>query len=120
MIRRKEIMDMKTIGKWSYLVGLVVAIVTGLVGYSAGWLGWVLVVLAVLAGLFLCDTDELTNYGVRYLALFAVAAALNAVPLLGPYVTAIAQAMLGFFGPILLTVLLVFNFNQALDWIKEK
>ena len=113
-------MDMKTIGKWSYLVGLVVVLVTALVGYSANWLGLVVLVLAVLTGLFLGDTKELTNYGVRYLALFAVAATFDAFPFLGPYVTTIAQAMLGFFGPIVLTVLLVFNFNQAMDWIKEK
>jgi uncharacterized membrane protein len=113
-------MDMKTIGKWSYLVGLVVAIVTALVGYSADWLGLVLIVLAVLAGLFLGDTGELTNYGVRYLTLFAVAAALDAFPFVGPYVTSIAQAMLAFFGPIILTVLFVFNFKEAMDWIREK
>ncbi len=111
-------MDMKTIGKWSYLVGLLVAIVTALIGYSASWLGLILIVLAVLTGLFLADTNELTNYGVRYLTLFAVAAVLNAIPILGPYVTTIAQAMVGFFGPIILTVLLVFNFNQAVDLIK--
>ena len=107
---------MKTIGKWAYLVGLVVAILTGLIGYSASWLGWVLMVLAVVAGLFFMDTSELTNYGVRYLTLFAVTAAFNAFPVVGPYVTAIAHAMVGFFGYIILTVLLVFNFNQAVAW----
>ena len=113
-------MDMKTVGKWSYLIGLVVVIVTALIGYSAGWLGIVLIILAVLTGLFLGDTNELTNYGVRYLALFAAATALDAFPLLGPYVTTIAQAMLGFFGPIILTVLLVFNYKQAMDWARGK
>ena len=112
-------MDMKTIGKWSYLVGLLVAIVTALIGYSAGWLGLILIVLAVLTGLFLGDTEELTNYGVRYLALFAVAATLDAFPLLGPYVTIIANAMLAYFGPIILTVLLVFNYKQAVDFFKS-
>ncbi len=112
-------MDMKTIGKWSYLVGLVVAVVTALVGYSADWLGIVLIVLAVLTGLFLGDTKELTNYGVRYLALFAVAAALDAFPFVGPYVTSVAQAMLGYFGPIVLTVLFVFNVKQAVNFFKE-
>ena len=112
-------MDMKTIGKWSYLVGLVVAIVTALIGYSADWLGLVLIVLAVLTGLFLGDTDELTNYGVRYVALFAVAAALDAFPFLGPYVTTVAHAMLAFFGPIILTVLFVFNYKQAVDFFKS-
>lgn len=113
-------MDLKTIGKWSYLVGFVVAIIAALVGFSAEWLGWVLVVLAVVAGLFFCETAELTNYGIRYLTLFAVAAALDAIPFAGPYVTSIANAMVGFFGPIILTVLLVFNFKQALAWIQGK
>jgi len=112
-------MDMKTIGKWSYLVGLVVAIITALISYSADWLGIVLIVLAVLTGLLLGDTDELTNYGVRYLALFAVAAALDAFPFVGPYVTSIAQAMLAYFGPIILTVLFVFNYKQAVDFFKS-
>ena len=111
---------MKTVGKWSYLVGLIVAIVTALVSYSADWLSWVLAALAVLAGLFWADPKELTNYGVRYLVLFAVFAALDAFPLVGPYLTAIAHAMVAYFGPIILTVLFVFNFKQAFDWIKAK
>ena len=111
-------MDMKTIGKWSYLIGLLVAIITALISYSADWLGIVLVILAILTGLFLGDPDKLTDYGVRYLALFAVAAAFDAFPFLGPYVTTIAYAMVGFFGPIILTVLFVFNIKQAVDWIK--
>ncbi len=113
-------MDMKTVGKWSYLIGLLVVIVTALIGFSASWLGIVIIILAILTGLFLGDTNELTNYGVRYLTLFAVASALDAFPFLGPYVTTIAQAMLGFFGPIVLTVLFMFNYKQVVDWIKEK
>lgn len=113
-------MDVKTFGKWAYLVGLVLAIVTALVGYSASWLVIVLLVLAVVAGLFYMDTKELTNYGIRYLVLFAVAAAFDAFPVVGPYVTTLANAMVAFFGPIILTVLLVFNFNQAVAWFKGK
>jgi hypothetical protein len=117
-VRRKEIMDMKTVGKWAYLVGLVLAILTALVGYSADWLGIVLLILAVVAGLLYMDTKELTNYGVRYLVLFVVAAAFDAFPLVGPFVTSVANAMVGFFGPIILTVLLAFNFKQAVAWFK--
>ena len=107
---------MKTIGKWAYLIGLVVAIVTGLVGFYASWLTLLILVLAVVTGLFYMDTKELTNYGIRYLTLFTVTAALLGFPFVGPYITAIANAMVGFFGPIILTVLLVFNFNQAVAW----
>jgi hypothetical protein len=112
-------MNMKTIGKWSYLIGLAVALVTALVGYSEDWLSLVVVILAILAGLFLCKTEELTNYGIRYLVLVAVAAALNSFPYLGEPVTTIAMAMAAFFAPIILTVLLVFNFKQAVDFIKK-
>jgi hypothetical protein len=111
-------MDTKNIGKWSYLVGLVLVIVTALIGFSASWLSLLLVIFAVLTGLFLADADELTNYGVRYLSLAVVAASLDSFPVLGSFVTTIAGAMLGFFGPILLTVLLVFNYKQAVAWAK--
>lgn len=110
---------MKAVGKWSYLGGLLLAIVGAFVDLP-DLVGLLIVILAVLAGLFLADPGELTNYGVRYLALVAVAAALDAIPGLGPIVTSIAGAMVGFFGPIILTVLLVFNWNQAVAWIQEK
>ncbi len=112
-------MDMKTIGKWSYLVGVVVAVVTALVGYAADWLSIVLAVLAVVAALFWADPKELTNYGVRYLLLVLVAAALDSFPFVGPYVTAFANGLVVFFGPALLTMLIVFNIKQAIDWIKS-
>ena len=111
---------MKTIGKWSYIVGFVVVIIAALFKLQYDWLTIVVAVLAIVAGLFLADPKELTNYGVRYLALALVAGALTEFPFLGEYVTAIAQAMVGYFGPIILTVLLVFNFKQAYDWVMEK
>ena len=112
-------MDMKNIGKWSYLGGLVLAIFAALAGFSASWLPTVLVVLAIIAGLFFMDTEEVTHAGIRYLALLAVATALDAVPAVGPYITSIAGAMLAFFGPLTLTVLLAFNYKQAMAWMNK-
>ena len=111
-------MDMKTIGRWAYLAGLVIAIVAALAGYSDTWLMIVLMILAIVTGVTYMDTGELTNYGVRYLVLFAVAAAFDAFPVVGPLVTTLAFAMVEYFGYIILTVLLVFNFNQAVAWFK--
>jgi uncharacterized membrane protein len=113
-------MDMKIIGKWSYLVGLLVAIVAALFSFTAEWLSLILVVLAVLTGLFYADTKELTNYGVRYLTLAAVYAVFMTVPYIGEYITFIAGGMLAYFGPIIMTVLFVFTFKQAFDLIKSK
>ena len=112
-------MDMKTIGKWSYLVGVVVAVVTALVSYTADWLSIVLAILADVAALFWADPDELTNYGVRFLLLAIVAAALDSFPFVGEYVTYFANGLLTFFAPALLTMLIVFNVKQAINWIKS-
>ena len=112
-------MDMKTVGKWSYLVGIGVAIVAALVGFSPPWLALVLATLGILTGLFEADTDKIVDYGVRYLTLVVVAGALNAYPVVGSYITTIAGAMLGFFGPIILTVLLAFNYKQIMALMKD-
>jgi len=112
-------MDMKTVGKWSYLVGIGVAIVSALVDFSPDWLALVLVALGILTGLFEADTDKVVDYGVRYLTLVVVAGALNEFPVVGTYITTIAGAMLGFFGPIILTVLLAFNYKQIMSLMKD-
>ena len=112
-------MDMQAVGKWSYLIGIGIAIVAALVGFSPSWLALVLAILGVLHGLFGADTDKIVDYGVRYLTLAVVAGALNAFPIAGTYITAIAGAMLDFFGPIILTVLLAFNYKQTMALIKD-
>jgi hypothetical protein len=111
-------LNMEAVGKWSYLVGLLVAVVAGLAGFTADWLAWVLVVLGILAALFFLDPEELVNYGIRYLVLFAVATTLGVIPVIGDFITAIANAMVAFFGPIILTMLLVFNTKQFADWVR--
>ena len=112
-------MDFKTLVKYGYVLGLVVVIITALVGFSAEWLSLIVVILAILTGLFLGDTAKLTDYGVRFLTLFAVAAALDSFPFLGEYITTIAGSMVAYFAPIVLTVLLVFNYKQAVGFFKK-
>ena len=112
-------MDMKSVGKWSYLVGIGVAIVAALAGFSPSWLALVLAILGILAGLFEADTDKVVDYGIRYLTLVVLAGALNEFPVVGSYITTIAGAMLGFFGPIILTVLLAFNYKQTMALMKD-
>jgi len=98
---------MKNIWKWLYLIGLVVAILAGLFGFTADWLTWILMLIGVLVGIFTADTKDLTNFAIRYLALFAVAGALDSFIFVGPYITAVFNATVGFLGPILLTTLVM-------------
>lgn len=100
-------MDTKTIGKWIYMIGLLVAIVAALFGFSNQWLSLVLMIAGVLVGLWVPPTGSITDAIIRYTGLVLVAAALDSFIAVGPYVTAILEAVVTFLGPVILTALVV-------------
>ena len=106
-------MDLKTIGKWVYLAGLLVAILAALFSFSADWLSIVLALAGIFVGIFFTDTDDLTNFAIRYLALGAVYASLDAFPAIGEYITSIFGAAFMFLGPVLLTTLFMWFINKT-------
>ena len=106
-------MDTKSLGKWFYLVGIVVAMVAGLLAFSANWLTWVLMILGVLAGVFYADADDVVNRGIRYPALVAVAGSLDSFIFVGPYITGLMTGAVTFLGPVLLTSLAVYFWNKT-------
>lgn len=105
-------MDTKTLGKWLYMIGLVVAILAALFGFSNQWLTLVLMVVGILVGLWVTPTDSLKAAIIRYVGLTFVAGALDGFIAVGPYITAIVNAVVGFLGPVLLTALVVWYFND--------
>lgn len=98
---------MKSIGKWLFLLGLLVAVVAALVSFSADWLTWILIIVGILAGVMYFDSDDVVHIGIRYLVVFATASALDQLVLVGPYLTGIFTAAVAYFGPIVLTVWVV-------------
>ena len=99
-------MDMKAVGKWSYIIGMVAAMLAGLLSFSGGkWLALVLMLLGVLAGIFYADKDEVANRGIRYIALLAVAGSFDSFIFVGPYITGLVSGAVAFLGPVLLTSL---------------
>ena len=98
---------MKTLGKWLFLIGLLVAVVAALFGFSAAWLMWILIIVGILAGVMYFDSDDIVHMGIRYLVLLATATALDKLALVGPYLTGIFTAAAAFVGPVVLTVLVV-------------
>src|SRR5512136_692840 len=80
-------MGMGDLWKWVFVIGALVAAVAGAIGFQNNILTWVLILAGVLVGLLWRNTEDLTGFGVRYLLLFAVAKALDAVPAVGPYLT---------------------------------
>ena len=98
---------MKSIFKWVYLIGLLVAIVAALLNFSAGWFTTLLILVGVLVGIFYFDSEDVVNQGIRYLVLVAVYMSLDKFIAVGPYLTAIFGAVVAFLGPVLLTVLVM-------------
>lgn len=103
---------MKTVGKWLYLIGLLVAGILGLVGFSADWLSIIIALVAILAGIFYFDTSDFVNAGVRYLVLVAVYMVLDSLPFVGPYLTGFFGGVIAFLGPVLLTGLVMHFVNK--------
>ena len=101
-----------TIGKWLSIIGPVVAILAALFGFSAEWLTLVLMSTGILVGLWAAPKESLTNAVIRYLGLTFVASALNNFIVVGSFISAIANAVVGFLGSVLLTALIVWYFND--------
>jgi hypothetical protein len=97
----------KTIGKWLYLAGLLLAVVAGLFSLSFSWLSLILLFMGVLAAILFLDSDDVVNTGIRFLVLATVAGALNSFPLVGPYFTGAFTAVVAFLAPVVLTLLVV-------------
>lgn len=98
----------KTIGKWLYLIGLLIAIVAGLFSLSFTWLSLILVIMGILAAILFLDSNDVANFGIRFLVLAAVAGALNSLPFVGPYLTGMFTAVVVFLAPVVLTLLVVY------------
>jgi hypothetical protein len=100
---------MKNIFKWLYYVGLLLAIVTAFVPSlaSASWMSLILILIAVLVGIFYFDSEDIVHIGIRFLILAATASAFSNFIAIGSYLTGIFTALVGFLGPAVLTTLVV-------------
>lgn len=105
-------MNGKMIGKWLFLIGLLVAILAALFNLTFDWLGWVLGLVGIVAAILYFDPNDVGNMGIRFLVLIAVKAVLDGFPLIGTYLTTIFTATVGFLGPVLLTMLVMFFFRK--------
>ena len=102
-------MNTKMIGTWAFFIGMVLALVTAFVNLG-GWVTQVLIVLGILVGFFHQKIkDEIVALGVIYLALTAVSSSMNELIAVGPYISAIVAAWVGFLGPVVLTALMVWG-----------
>jgi hypothetical protein len=104
--------------KWVYLGGVVLA---GLAGALANvsfvsslqpYLGWLLLLAGILSGIFFLDSDDVVNFGIRFLLFVAVSAALSAIPFAGSFLTGFFGGVVTFLGPVGLTLLVVYFWKK--------
>ena len=75
-------MNRETIGKWAFIVGLIIAVLAGLF-FQPGWAIWVLAVLGLIVGLLNVTAEETRGFLLASIALTISATALNTLPVLG-------------------------------------
>jgi len=75
-------MNTATIGKWAFIIGLVIAVLAGLL-FQPTWAIWVLAVLGVIVGFLNVTAEDTRGFLLAAIALTLSATALNALPIVG-------------------------------------
>ena len=83
------------IGKWAFIVGLVISIIAGIVSIGPTGLAW-LVVLGIIAGLINVTSKEVTGFLIATIALMMVGSVGLNLPAVGSFVTSIVSAFTAF------------------------
>lgn len=100
------------IGKWAFIIGVLLAIVAGLFGGMisadmATIIGWILVIAGLVIGFLNITAEEVTQFLIAAIALLAVGAAgLGALTLIGPTVSSILKNIVAIVSPAALVVAL--------------
>lgn len=101
------------VGGWAFILGVVIAIIAGLVaGYItiyAGWIGFVLVILGLIVGFLNLNDKEMQPFLIAALALMLMqlsAGGLSYIPYIGIYLVSMVQNIVVFVMPAALVVAL--------------
>ena len=75
-------MNTAKIGKWAFIVGLVIAVLAGLF-FQPGWAIWMLAILGLIVGLLNVTAEDTRSFLLAAIALTLSATALNTLPVVG-------------------------------------
>ena len=104
--------DMSTLWGWVYAISMLVAGVLGGLGFSHPILSIVLVLIAVILGLFYFDIETVEMFGLRVLILIGVQTGLGLLPAVGPFFNGFFAGWVFFLMPVVLAM--------ALKWFWTK
>ena len=94
------------LGHWAFIVGIVIAIIAGLVpAWQIPTVTWVLVILGLIVGLLNITAKETVEFLVAAIALMLIGSA-GAIPALGTIVLSILANIVAFVAPAALVVAL--------------
>ena len=83
------------LGKWAFIIGLIISIIAGIVSIGASGLVW-LVVLGIIVGLINVTSKEVTGFLIATIALMMVGSVGLNLPAVGSFVTSIVTAFTSF------------------------
>jgi uncharacterized membrane protein len=110
MAKAKDV-DVQKIGEWAFILGVLLAILVGLVPTAFSevqtYVTIVLVILGILVGLINITTKQAQEFLIASIALLvAGAAGLQVLPYVGPYVAQIISNIIAFVAPAAVIVAL--------------
>ena len=100
-------MSSELVGKWAFLIGLIVAVIAGLIEgvYSIPYLALILVILGLIVGFLNIADKDSTKLLVAIIALMAVGSmTILAIPAISVYLEAILGNFVAFVGAAALVV----------------
>ncbi len=105
---------MQHIGKWAFIVGLVIAVLAG-IGFNQPWFAWVLAVLGLIVGFLNVTSGETQGFLLAAIALIISANAVGEIPYVGGYATSIIAYVIAFLSAAVLVVALRALFETVRD-----
>jgi hypothetical protein len=105
-------MKLEMVGKWAFIIGLVLAVVVGFI-FQAAWVVWVLAILGVIVGLLNVTREDTERFLLAAIAFALSVTALNTVPVLGLLVTNILGYVAAFVAGAVVVVALKALFQTA-------
>jgi hypothetical protein len=106
---------MGNVWAWLYVLASVVAALAGGLGFNNAILSYVLILVAVLVGLFYFDPEELGQFGLRVLVLIGVQTGLGMVPApIGPFFNGFFSGWVTFLMPVVLAMAVMFFWKKRI------
>jgi len=107
-------MNTARIGKWAFIIGLVIAVLAGLF-YQPDWAIWVLAVLGLIVGILNVTAEDTRSFLLAAIALTLSATALNSLPVVGTAFSLVLPFVVAFVAGATIVVALKELFQSARD-----